>query len=312
MTTRLKQVEAVQDFDRLRERAVLRELVSAITRSPAGLLPFEQVRQQLHIREVGERGLKDIRLDKIVGSVGRYQDFTRAFLPRSSANRQRWTNLKGLAVGLSGWPPIDVYQVGEVYFVRDGNHRVSVAMEMGMKTIQAYVTECVSPVPLDSTVTAADLILKADRADFLTRTDIDRLRPDHGIELTLPGRYQDLLAHIAAHQWFINRSSDAPLSWEEATVSWYDNVYVPLVELIKAKDMLREFPHRTVADLYAWVAEHELELRQLCGVPHVDDGVALDDFVSLHSGRPFVAQIKTIRRFFDRLLKRRRLPCQSR
>lgn len=312
MATRLSQIQAVQDFDRLRQRAVLQELVSAITRTPAGLLPFEQVRQQLHIHEVGQRGLRDIPLDRIVGSVGRYHDFTRAFLPRTSASRERWANLKGLASGLSGWPPIDVYQVGEVYFVRDGNHRVSVAMDMGMRTIQAYVTECVSPVPLDSTVSAADLILKADRADFLTRTEIDRLRPDHGIELTLPGRYQDLLAHIAAHQWFINRNSDAQMSWEEATVSWYDNLYCPLAEMIQAKDLLSEFPHRTTADLYAWISEHQLELRQMCGVGHVDDGVALDDFLSLHSGRPFFAQTKVIRRLFDRLLKRRRLPCQSR
>ena len=309
--SRLRQVQAVQDFDRLRERAIIQDLVSAITRSPRHLLAFEEVRHLLHITEVGERGLRDIPLDKIVGSVGRYNDFTRSFLPRTSASRQRWANLKNLASGLSGWPPIEVYQVGDVYFVKDGNHRVSVAMDMGMKTIQAYVTECVSPVPLDNQITPADLMLQADRADFLTRTNIDTLRPGHGIELTLPGRYQDLLAHIAAHQYALDQQSDAAVSWEEATVDWYDHVYRPLVGLIEHKNLLTEFPHRTASDLYAWIIEHELELREACDVPRVDDNVALDDFATLYSERPVVGQVKAVRRFFDTLLKRREPPCDS-
>jgi hypothetical protein len=306
-----EQLKAIQDFDRLRERAIIQELIGAITKAPAGLLPFEEVREKLHIREAGERGLRDIPLDKIVGSVGRYHDFTRTFLPRRSADRHRWATLKKLATGMQGWPPIQVYQVGDVYFVQDGNHRVSVAMDMGMKTIEAYVTECVSPVPLDPGDTPADIILKADRADFLMRTDIERLRPDHGIQMTLPGRYQVLLAHIAAHQFFLDQQSGQPISWEEATISWYDNVYVPLVRLIQEKHLLRQFPHRTPADLYAWTVEHELELRELCDVSRVDDRVALDDFAASYSERPIIAQIKAILRFFDRKLGRRRSLCES-
>jgi hypothetical protein len=313
LASRLRQVQAVQDFDRLRERAIIQDLVSAITRSPSRLLPFEEVRRLLHIHEVGERGLQDIPLDKIVGSVGRYNDFTRTFLPRTSASRQRWANLKNLAGGLSGWPPIEVYQVGDVYFVKDGNHRVSVAMDMGMKTIQAYVTECASPVPLsNSQITAADLMLMADRADFLTRTNIDNLRPGHGIELTLPGRYQDLLAHIAAHQYALDQQSNNGVTWEEATIDWYDNVYRPLVDMIGQKNLLKEFPHRTAADLYAWIIEHELELREVCGSDRVGDQVAVDDFADLYSERPLVAQLKSVRRFLDNLLHRRRPPCEGR
>lgn len=311
LASRLRQVQAVQDFDRLRERAIIQDLVSAITRSPSRLLAFEDVRRLLHVHEIGERGLKDIPLDKIVGSVGRYNDFTRSFLPRTSASRQRWANLKNLAGGLSGWPPIEVYQVGDVYFVKDGNHRVSVAMNMGMKTIQAYVTACTSPVPLDSRVTAADLMLLADRADFLTRTNIDSLRPGHGIELTLPGRYQDLLAHIAAHQYMLDQQSDVAVTWEEATASWYDEVYRPLIELIEHKNLLKEFPHRTAADLYAWIIEHELELREVCDSDRVADQVAVDDFAQLYSERTLAAPVKSVRRFFDTLLKRRRPPCES-
>jgi hypothetical protein len=308
--SQLKQVEAVQEFDRLRERAILTELVGFITRSEVGLLPFDMVREKLHVREVGERGLRDIPLDKIVGSVGRYNDFTRHFLPRTSSIRQRWARVRSLAEELQGWPPIEVYQVGDVYFVKDGNHRVSVAMEMGLKTIQAYVTECTAPVPLESTDTIADLILKADRADFLTRTDLDRLRPGHNISVTLPGRYQVLLADIAAHQYALEQRTGAPVSWEEATLSWYDTVYQPAAQLIEQKGLLREFPHRTPADLYTWILEYQLELRELCGKPDVDEQVVVEDFAQRYSGRPFVAQIKAIRRFLENLLRRRRAPCE--
>ena len=312
MSSRLRQVQAVQDFDRLRERAIIQELIGVITRSPRHLLSFEEVRRLLHVHEVAERGLQDIPLDKIVGSVGRYNDFTRSFLPRTSASRQRWAKLKNLAGGLTGWPPIEVYQVGDVYFVKDGNHRVSVAMDMGLKTIQAYVTECSSPVPLDKRVTAADLMLMADRADFLTRTNIDTLRPGHGIELTLPGRYQDLLAHIAAHQYALDQQSDSSVSWEEATTSWYDNIYRPMVDLIAQKNLLKEFPNRTAADLYMWIFEHELELRDACGSDQVADDVAVEDFADLYSGRPLVAQLKSLRRIIATWLKRRRPPCEVR
>ncbi|MGQ9786536.1 MAG: hypothetical protein ACUVSF_05305 [Anaerolineae bacterium] len=309
MPSQLKQIEAIQEFDRLRERAILAELVSLITRSEVGLLPFDVVREKLHVHEVGERGLQDIPLDKIVGSVGRYNDFTRHFLPRTSSIRQRWARVRSLAEDLQGWPPIEVYQVGDVYFVKDGNHRVSVAMEMGLKTIQAYVTECTSPVPLDSTDTAADLILKADRADFLTRTELDRLRPDHNIVVTLPGRYQALLADIAAHQHALEQRAGTQVSWEEATISWYDTVYQPAVRLIEEKGLLREFPHRTAADLYIWIIEYQLELRELCGKPQVNEQVVIEDFADRYSGRPLIAQLKAIRRFLGNLFGRR-APCE--
>jgi len=310
LSSQLKQIEAIQEFDRLRERAILTELVSFITRSEVGLLPFDMVREKLHIREVGERGLRDIPLDKIVGSVGRYNDFTRHFLPRTSSIRERWAKVRSLAEDLQGWPPIEVYQVGDVYFVKDGNHRVSVAMEMGLKTIQAYVTECASPVPLDSTDTAADLILKADRADFLARTELDRLRPGHNIAVTLPGRYQVLLADIVAHQYALEQRTGTQVSWEEATISWYDTVYQPAARLIEEKGLLREFPYRTAADLYTWIIEYRLELRELCDKPQVNEQVVIEDFAGRYSGRPLVAQLKAIRRFLENLLGRRRAPCE--
>jgi len=306
-----QQLIAVQDFDRLRERAILQDLLAALTRAPLDLLSYEEIRRKLHIWEVGERGLKDIPIANIVGSVGRYRDFTRTFLPRRASSRHRWVRIMTLAEGLFGWPPIEVFQVGDVYFVKDGNHRVSVAKAMGMKTIEAYVTECQARVPLTADMTATDLIIQADYADFLEYTHLDRLRPAHSIKFTAPGRYQDLLAHIAAHQYYLDQRSAAPVAWEEAVTSWYDQVYVPLIRLIREQGLLAQFPHRTESDLVAWLIRHQWELRRACAGAEVDDNLAIHDFAERYSGRPVLAQLKAAQRFVRRVMHLDRPPCHN-
>jgi hypothetical protein len=300
-----ERIAALQDFDRSRKQAIIQELLAWLTNTPVDLLPFEEVRRKLHIQGCRHQGLQEVPLDKIVGSVGRYQDFTRTFLPRRSVNPRRWAQVKALAEGAAGWPPIEVFQVGDVYFVEDGNHRVSVALDLEMKTIQAYVTGCKSPVPLDASLTPMDLIVKTDYANFLESTHLDRLRPDQHIEFSMPGRYQDLLAHIAGHQHCLERRSGQAAPWEEAVTGWYDNVYLPLVRLIREKGMLEKFPHRTEADLYAWVTRHEMELREVYGVPDVNDEVAIQDLAEHYSERPIIAQLKAIQRAFRKLLGRK-------
>jgi hypothetical protein len=294
------------DFNRSRNRAMIQELLAVLTHAPIDLLSYKEVQEKLYLQGGTYRGRQDIPLDKIVGSVGRYRDFTRTFLPRSNADRERWARVKALMEGMTGLPPIEVFQVGDVYFVKDGNHRVSVARGMGATGIQAHVTEVQSPVPLDAGATSEDLIIKADYAYFLGRTHLDKLRPEQRIEFTVPGRYQDLLAHIGAHQHYLEQRLGQAVPWEEAVTGWYDNVYLPLVRLIRDKGLLKEFPHRTEADLYAWVTRYEIELRQRYDAPDVDDEVAVEEFAELYSGRPVIAQLKAIHRAFRKLFRRRR------
>lgn len=308
MVNRGKEVSAHWEFDRLRTRATFQELLAQLTNKPVDLLSYEEVRDKLGLREGVYRGLKDIPLDKIVGSVGRYRDFTRTFLPRTNANRQRWARVRALAETLEGWPPIEAYQVGDVYFIKDGNHRVSAAWDMGFDSIEGYVTEVETPVPLDASLTPMDLIIKADYASFLQCTQLDKLRPDQNIEFTVPGRYQDLLTHIVAYHYCLEQGRAGPVTWEEAVTGWYDHVYLPLVDLIREKELLKEFPHRTEADLYAWVTRHELELRQLYDVSDVDDEFVVEDFAGQYSERPIQSQLKTIQRFILRLFGRKDPP----
>ena len=128
------------DFRGVRWRATLQEIISCLTGKSSALPCYEEVRRQLQGQESSERVLQYIPLDAVVGSVARCREFIRGFLPRKCIRPERWIGVKMAMTSLQGVPPIEVYQVGESYFVQDGNHRVSVARQMGLTHMEAYVT----------------------------------------------------------------------------------------------------------------------------------------------------------------------------
>jgi nucleotide-binding universal stress UspA family protein len=251
---------AIDDFTRARRRADLEKIVASFTGKSADLLSFEEVRKNVRGVRGNRKVLKDVPLDSIVGSVGRYEDFTRDFLPRKDSDKERWAKVELLAKDGRGLPPVDLFQIGDVYFVNDGNHRVSVARQMGHSHIEAYVTSVHTRVPLSPEVQPKDLILKAELADFLECTRIDFLRPGADITATSPEAYDELCKHIEVHQYFMGLDQKREVPFEEAVTHWYDTVFSPVVEVIRKGDILSEFPGRTQADLYLWILRHRAEL----------------------------------------------------
>jgi nucleotide-binding universal stress UspA family protein len=211
-----------------------------------------------------QRGVQNIPVSAIVGSVGRYTDFTRTFLPKNPKDEERWARIMALVTDPAGGglPPIEVVKVGDAYFVQDGHHRVSVARALGADRIEAYVNEIPTKVPLSADADPEDLILKEEYTDFLERTHLNQSRPDSNLELTAPGMYTELLDHIQVHEYFMGLEQKRDIAIEEAAVHWYDAVYLPVVEAIRERNLLGEFPGRTEADLYLWVSEHRSELQQ--------------------------------------------------
>jgi nucleotide-binding universal stress UspA family protein len=276
---------AIKDFRDARRRAALEQIMARLTGKSADLLSFEEVRQKLKLTSRGTRQLKEIPLDAIVGSVGRYTDFTRSFLPRQDSDEGRWAGVKRAVTDLSGLPPIDVYQIGEVYFVRDGNHRVSVARQLGAPGIEAYVTELRSKVPLSPDVQPDDLILKAEYAEFLEHTRLDKLRPRAELSATVPGRYQELEEHIQVHRYYMGLEQKRDVSYEEAAAHWYDAVYLPVLQTIRERNILRDFPERTETDLYLWISRHRAALEQELELP-IEPGAAAADLAVQASPRP--------------------------
>ena len=271
-------IKASADFSQARKKVFMERILSALAGRPTHLLSYEEVRQNLHLRERGAPRLEDIPLDKIVGSVGRYKDFTRTFLPLEEHLKERWMRVDALALGQSGFPPIEVYKVGDVYFVRDGNHRVSVARQMGSPTIQAYVTEATSRVLPDTDTTQDELAGMKEYTLFLEQTQLGRLRPQQDLKCSVPGHYHDLLEHISVHRYFMGIERDCEIPYEEAVTSWYDNVYMPLVTVIQKEAILRDFPKRTETDLYIWIIEHEYFLREQYGVEDVPDEEVAENY----------------------------------
>jgi hypothetical protein len=259
--------QADSAFTAARRRAFFQRILGFFTgHQPERLLSFEQVREKLRIRGQHYLGTQTIPIDKIVGTTGRYTEFNRAFLPTQEHIRERWKHMYEVAHSFEGFPPIDVYKIGDAYFVRDGHHRVSVLKELGSPTVEATVTELETPIPLPANVHEADLNLKEEYAIFLQQTGLDKLRPDADIEFTLPGQYLKLHEHIAVHRHYLGLSEQREISYPgEAVARWYDEVYMPVVRVIREERILDLFPDRTEADLYVWISEHQYYLRERYG-----------------------------------------------
>ena len=184
--------------------------------------------------------------------------------------RDRWSRIYALANSMAGPPPIELYKVGDAYFVRDGNHRVSVARELGAKSIQAHIVELPTTVPLRPNMSMQEMESAEAYANFLDETGLSRAVPNHeSIELTVPSRYHELMGHIFLHQRVMEKLQDHALTTEEATADWYHTIYKPAVELIRKYEVLdlakgRKTP-RTEGDLFLWLMINLLDLRHQYG-----------------------------------------------
>lgn len=254
--------EAHSDFELAHRRGNWRNILNWITSNRGELLPFDEVRTRLPVKGQHYVGMREIPVESIIGSVSRYNDFDRAFLPRQTHTRERWENVDVAHLQDTILPPIEVYQIGDAYFVKDGNHRVSVARLKGQAYIDAYVVKLEVPVDIDPSLDLDSLILKQEQGEFLEKTHLKEYRPNADVELTIPGMYSTLLEHIRVHRWFMGEKSQRQVTEQEAVVDWYDGVYMPLVEIIRKQKILRGFPHRTEADLYLWIIEHRWYLQE--------------------------------------------------
>lgn len=258
--------EGLNIYQNARFQAFLNDLMGLLRGQSAELLSFDDVKARLRLREESYKGLQNVPVDKIVGSVGRYRDFTKNFLPRRSTSRERWSRVYAQVNSMEGVPPVELYKVGDAYFVRDGNHRVSVARQIGAKTIEAHVTELPTSIKLEPGMSLEDLDRVSAYAAFLEETGLDNTRPHHqSLELTEPTRYSELLGHIYLHKGLLEHQKGRSFTIEEAAADWYDNVYRPAVTLIRKYNILEHMENRTETDLYLWMVDHLREMRDELG-----------------------------------------------
>jgi uncharacterized ParB-like nuclease family protein len=256
-------LRAREDFDAARIRAFWRA-VRATLRGRARRMPsLDAVLEAAGAEGRAFGGEHEIPLAAIVGSAAspaKMGDFDPAFLPVTPRLRDRWTRIYREMVEGEELPPIDAYKVGEGYYVIDGHHRVSVARTLGRDKIKARVIEVRTRAPLGTNVDPGELLRAAEYAAFLDATELHRVRPEARLECSRLGRYDEILKHILGHRYFLGLERGSQVSLTEAAASWYDNVYLPIAQLIRRHRVLEQLPGWTEADLYVEITRRWLAL----------------------------------------------------
>ncbi len=257
--TGFPRVDAEHDFLRARRRQVLSRLSNWLRREPDDvniMLPFDEVVEALGRESERRIGLRVIRLDSIVGSVDRGHDFDRRFRPTSARVRQRWERLALASRRGEYIPPIDVYRVGDLHFVIDGHHRVSVAYALGLTSIEANVIQVRTKLNPSGIRYRGDLLVKGYRRLFLERVPL-RGEARAAVVVTDPWDYAELGEHVEA--WGFRLMQDEGTLLDRATVAqrWYTDEYVPVVQMLRQADLVGD---RTEAEAYMWVAGERYRL----------------------------------------------------
>ncbi len=226
------------------------------------LLPFDETRSRLRVLGRAYLGVKEIPVDRIVGSVDREKDFDRDFRPRRRLSRSR---LAGVRRAFSDGvvPPISVFEVGGAYFVEDGHHRVAVARELGADFIDAEVTRLQTNYEVSSSVDVAQLVHTEQQRILLEETGLGRARPDAVIEFSLLDGYSQLLDIIKAHGYNLARERGTVPTPEEVAGDWYDSAYLPGVQAARDEGLAQRYESwgMTNADLFLWLYQLLRDLR---------------------------------------------------
>lgn len=286
--------EAREDFVRARMQATLQRLLGALKLRSQELLSLQEVREVLRPGGETYRGMQTVEISRIVGSEGRYRDFTKSFMPRHDHLKHRWISVDKAHLRDIILPPVRLYEIGGLYFVRDGNHRVSVARAQGVGAVDAEVVSLTSQIPLDPGMTRNDLmraVIAYEKQLFYQQTRFGVLIPDYDLNFTATGRYDELLHHIYGHKYFINQQVSEEIPFEEALISWYRSVFRPVVDAIEAEHIMSRFPRRTQADLYMWIVKRWHVLKDWFGEDVPVNEAARQ--VSLRYGRSFWQRMRS-------------------
>ena len=286
--------QAKADFQKARFKAFMNRAWGTLSGQRTTLLSYDEIKEKLHIGGPIYRGIKTVRVDQIAGSLNRYHEFDRVFLPASDTLADRWQRVNRAFYQEISLPPVVLYKVGQVYFVVDGHHRVSVAREQGQIEIEAEVRECATRVNITANIKPEDLEILEDKVHFLERTSLDSIKPDANIKLTIPDGFERMLEHIAVHHYFMGLDLQRDISEEEAIADWYDHVYMPIINVIRDTNILKEFPEKTEGDLYLWVLDHQHYLAIEEGIPLQSPETAARTFLENKDKKIKSAKKKTI------------------
>jgi hypothetical protein len=270
---------AEYDFNKARNKAMLSGFLHLMDSDKNRLLSFHDVKDILKPKNQVYMGSQIVPVELIVGSEGRYRDFNKYFFPKVDHLRSRWIRVDEAHLKDIILPPIQLYEIGGVFFVRDGNHRVSVAKAQKVEFIDAEVIRLDAEINLNPGMTTDELreaLIAYEKNIFYDKTNFGELTDNASLDFSTPGRYDAIYNHILVHKYFLNESVTGEIPFSDALVSWFNNVYGPVIAVIRDQWLLLKFPGRTEGDLYVWIVRHWDFLKKKYGGSTLAD--AADDF----------------------------------
>lgn len=247
-------------FERARRQRAVRRVVRALRRDARPtLLPLAEASRRLRPSQRRYVGIRAIPVADIVGSDSRVGDFDRDFLPLRDDLGLRWRRLER-AYPDGGFPPIVVHKLGDVYFVVDGHHRVAIARQRGMESIDAEVTESRARWRLRRDSDVGELTHAEQERIFMAESGLDRVRPSLAITVSRPAGYVELLETIQLHGYRSMLAAGRALDPAEISAAWLEQVYDPALAAIRDKGLHRACPNATEGDLFLCVWRRRREL----------------------------------------------------
>lgn len=259
-------------FSKARRKEAAKRLLRTMTweEGEEGLLPLDEVQDRLGLFAQHYGGLRAIPVDKIVGSVGRSHEFDEDFLPRTERLKERWEQLER-AYPYGDFPPIEVYQIGDVYFVIDGHHRVGIARQRGIEFLDAEITVLTTEEDIDESTDLGSVITIQQRRNFMKRSGLGRARPDADIRFSRPQGYNQLLERVKIHGFHEMQERGEVMTTEEVAADWYDRIYLPRVRLMAEIGLPDLFSGVTEADLFLMVHQRLHSLFPVRGTATFED-----------------------------------------
>ena len=240
MDSGFPEADAKSSFARERRRSALASIASRLRHEPddvSAMLPFEEVVAALGRRSQRDLGIRRIPLDAVVGTLDRrHGEFDRSFRPASPVVRGRWERISTARRRGEPMPPVEVYKIGDLYFVEDGHHRVSVARALGDEDIEAHVREVQTQLGADRALQLRELPLKRHERIFHERVPLPAAARDR-IQLSDEWRYAQLAEMIESWGFRASHASGKLLSRREMAASWFHEEYEPVVQVLRELDV---------------------------------------------------------------------------
>jgi hypothetical protein len=280
MDTGFPDSDARDDFARARRSSQWARLIARL-RGRSGdvelMLPYDEVVTALGRRGQRDLGRREVPLDAVVGSVDRTGGFDRAFRPTDARSRQRFERIAAAVRRGADVPAIDVYQVGEAYFVRDGHHRVAVLRALGRATVAAQVVQILTVVGADRHLRLDDLPLKSHERLFRERVPLPAAARS-AITVHDPDLYATLAEGVEAWGY---RTMQARGEWwdrKQTAEAWFRDEFIPTVTLLRQAGLMTggtdaEVFLRLSAERYRLARSHDWDadtLRSLGGTSSPD------------------------------------------